>query len=323
MSAKHARLLILGSGPAGYTRGSIRRAREPQAGADHRSRAGRPADDDDRRRQLAGRRRRRAGARPDGALPAARRALRHRDRLRPHPHGATLRERPFRLHGRQRRVHLRCADHRHRRVGALPRPALRGGVHGQGRVGLRDLRRLLLQGRRTWSSSAAATPRSRKRSTCPTSRSSVTVVHRRDKFRAEAILVDRLMAKTKARRQHAASMWNHTLDEVLGDATRRHRRARQVARRRGATQDVPVHGVFIAIGHTPNTQIFEGQLDMAGGYIKVQGRHAKATRRRQRAGRVRRRRRRGPRLSPGRHVGRHRLHGGARRGGVPRSAALR
>jgi thioredoxin reductase (NADPH) len=65
-------------------------------------------------------------------------------------------------------------------------------------------------------------------------------------------------------------LWNHTLDDVLGDNTGvTGVRLKEV--NSGATQDVSVHGVFIAIGHTPNTQIFEGQLQMAGGYIKVKG----------------------------------------------------
>ena len=84
-----------------------------------------------------------------------------------------------------------------------------------------------------------------------------------------------------------------------------------------------MHGVFIAIGHTPNTQIFEGQLDMAGGYIKVKsGTEGNATATSV-PGRVRRGRRRRPRLPAGRHLGRHRLHGGARRRGVPRSTLTR
>jgi thioredoxin reductase (NADPH) len=97
----------------------------------------------------------------------------------------------------------------------------------------------------------------------------VTVVHRRDKFRAEAILIDRLMARTRSG-GNVRVLWNHTLDDVLGDNTGvTGVRLKEV--NSGATQDMNVHGVFIAIGHTPNTQIFEGQLDMAGGYIKVQG----------------------------------------------------
>src|SRR5664279_5059142 len=97
----------------------------------------------------------------------------------------------------------------------------------------------------------------------------VTVVHRREKFRAEAILIDRLMAKTKgAGNMHV--LWDHTLDEVLGNDSGV-TGARVKSTKSGATHDLPVHGVFIAIGHTPNTQIFEGQLEMKGGYIKVQG----------------------------------------------------
>ena len=98
---------------------------------------------------------------------------------------------------------------------------------------------------------------------------SVTLVHRRDRLRAEAILVDRLLAKTKSG-GNVRVVWNHVLDEVLGDDTGvtgvRVRDARSQA-----TRDLPVQGVFIAIGHTPNTQIFEGQLDMANGYIRVRG----------------------------------------------------
>jgi thioredoxin reductase (NADPH) len=96
---------------------------------------------------------------------------------------------------------------------------------------------------------------------------SVTVVHRRDKLRAEAILIDKLIAKTKDG-GNIQVVWNHTLDEILGDGTGvTGARVKDV--KSGATRDFPLSGVFIAIGHTPNTKIFEGQLDMAGGYIKV------------------------------------------------------
>jgi thioredoxin reductase (NADPH) len=98
---------------------------------------------------------------------------------------------------------------------------------------------------------------------------SVTVVHRRERFRAEAILVDRLMAKTHGS-GNMRVLWNHTLDEVLGDASGV-TGVRVKDARSGATQNVDVKGVFIAIGHTPNTQLFEGQLDMAGGYLRVRG----------------------------------------------------
>ncbi len=96
---------------------------------------------------------------------------------------------------------------------------------------------------------------------------SVTVLHRRDRFRAEAILIDKLLAKTRDG-GNVRVLWNHTLDEVLGDNSGvTGVRAKDV--KTGATQDLTVHGVFVAIGHTPNTGIFEGQLDMAGGYIRV------------------------------------------------------
>ena len=96
---------------------------------------------------------------------------------------------------------------------------------------------------------------------------SVTVLHRRDKFRAEAILIDKLLAKT-GDGGNVRVLWNQTLDEVLGDKTGvTGVRAKDV--QTGRTQDLTVHGVFIAIGHTPNTGIFEGQLDMTGGYIRV------------------------------------------------------
>jgi thioredoxin reductase (NADPH) len=97
----------------------------------------------------------------------------------------------------------------------------------------------------------------------------VSVVHRRDKFRAEAILIDKLMAKSR-NGGNVRVLWDHTLDEVTGDKTGvtgvRIKHAGN-----GTTQQLDVQGVFIAIGHTPNTQLFEGQLIMAGGYIRVKG----------------------------------------------------
>ncbi|MBL8384436.1 MAG: thioredoxin-disulfide reductase [Burkholderiales bacterium] len=95
----------------------------------------------------------------------------------------------------------------------------------------------------------------------------VTVIHRRDRFRAEAILVDKLMARRDEGKVRIE--WNHTLDEVLGDdAGVTGVRIRSSAD--GAVRDLAVRGCFIAIGHKPNTQIFAGQLEMNGaGYIKT------------------------------------------------------
>jgi thioredoxin reductase (NADPH) len=96
----------------------------------------------------------------------------------------------------------------------------------------------------------------------------VTLVHRRDSLRAEKILQDKLFEKERAGK--VALQWNHTLDEVLGDDSGvTGMRIRHVGN--GATQDIALTGVFIAIGHKPNTDIFTGQLDMRGGYLTVKG----------------------------------------------------
>ena len=124
-----------------------------------------------------------------------------------------------------------------------------------------------------------------------TSRRTSRVVHRRDKFRAEAILIDRLIGEDHAAAATCACCGTTSLDDVLGDDVRRHRRSRDGHEAKRDAGRLAVHGVFIAIGHTPNTQIFEGQLDMAGGYIQRQGRQRRATPTR-RVGRRRIRRRR-------------------------------
>ncbi|MBY0377392.1 MAG: thioredoxin-disulfide reductase [Gammaproteobacteria bacterium] len=92
----------------------------------------------------------------------------------------------------------------------------------------------------------------------------VYVVHRRDKFRSEKILIDKLMAK--AAQGNVEIIWDHTLNEVLGDkngvtgAELKHTK-------KDSTQKINVDGIFIAIGHQPNTALFEGQLEMKNGYI--------------------------------------------------------
>jgi thioredoxin reductase (NADPH) len=96
--------------------------------------------------------------------------------------------------------------------------------------------------------------------------SSVTVVHRRDAFRSEKILQAKLFEKVE--NGNVKLEWNYLLDEVLGDDSGV-TGIRIKSTLDGSTKDIPVQGVFIAIGHQPNTQIFEGQLDMANGYIKV------------------------------------------------------
>lgn len=96
--------------------------------------------------------------------------------------------------------------------------------------------------------------------------SHVTVIHRRDQFRAEKILSKRLINKSQD--GNVTIEWNRVLDQVLGDdagvtaVNIKHTET-------GESKEIPVHGVFIAIGHTPNTDFFEGQLAMQSGYIKV------------------------------------------------------
>jgi thioredoxin reductase (NADPH) len=93
----------------------------------------------------------------------------------------------------------------------------------------------------------------------------VTVIHRRDKFRAEKILQKKLLEKS-----NVTVRWNSVLDEVLGDA----QGVNGITVKgvdNGTRQKLDVHGLFIAVGHTPNTAIFEGQLDMKGGYIVTRG----------------------------------------------------
>jgi thioredoxin reductase (NADPH) len=105
--------------------------------------------------------------------------------------------------------------------------------------------------------------------------SHVTVIHRREKFKAEKIMQDKLFEKEKAGK--VTILWNSTLDEVLGDDSGvTGLRVKNV--QNGSTQDVSVHGVFIAIGHKPNTDIFAGQLAMEGGYLVTEmGRNGNAT----------------------------------------------
>jgi thioredoxin reductase (NADPH) len=91
----------------------------------------------------------------------------------------------------------------------------------------------------------------------------VTVIHRRDKFRAEPILIDRLMAKVAEGK--AEIKWHSQLDEVLGDQSGV--TGVRILKSDGSKEDISLHGIFVAIGHKPNTDIFAGQLEMENGYI--------------------------------------------------------
>lgn len=96
--------------------------------------------------------------------------------------------------------------------------------------------------------------------------SKVTVVHRRDKFRAEKILQDKLFAKQQAGKVEI--VWNHEVEEFLGDNSGI-TGLRIRSRDNGSTRDLQLTGVFVAIGHAPNTSLFEGQLEMKNGYLKI------------------------------------------------------
>ena len=95
----------------------------------------------------------------------------------------------------------------------------------------------------------------------------VYLVHRRDSLRAEKIMQDKLFAKVQAGKIEL--VWHHAIDEVLGnEAGVTGVRVKSVLD--GSTRDIAVHGLFVAIGHTPNTSLFEGQLEMNNGYLKIQ-----------------------------------------------------
>ena len=94
----------------------------------------------------------------------------------------------------------------------------------------------------------------------------VYLVHRRDTLRAEKIMQDKLMAKVQAGK--IEPVWHHVVDEVLGDEAGV-TGMRVKSTQDGSTRDLPIHGFFVAIGHTPNTSLFEGQLAMHNGYLEI------------------------------------------------------
>ena len=96
----------------------------------------------------------------------------------------------------------------------------------------------------------------------------VTLVHRRDKLRAEKILQDRLLERARAGK--VSLVWHHSVDEILGDDSGVHS-VRIRSTENDSARDIAVSGIFIAIGHTPNTELFRGQLEMRGGYLSVHG----------------------------------------------------
>ncbi|RKG52656.1 thioredoxin-disulfide reductase [Acinetobacter cumulans] len=98
--------------------------------------------------------------------------------------------------------------------------------------------------------------------------SHVTLVHRRDSLRSEKILQDHLFEKVKEGK--ISIIWNHQVDEVLGDAQSGVTSVRLKSTQDDSTQNVDVTGMFVAIGHKPNSSMFEGQLTLRDGYVQVQ-----------------------------------------------------
>ena len=155
--------------PRGLQRGGVRRARQSRAAADHRRRAGRPAHDHHRRRQLARGRRRPAGPGADGAHEAPRRALRHRDRQRSRAVGGSA-VRPLQAQRRRAQLQLRCAHHRHRRQPRTTSACLRRSASAAAACRRAPPATASSSAASASPWSAAATPRSRKRCTCRTLR---------------------------------------------------------------------------------------------------------------------------------------------------------
>jgi thioredoxin reductase (NADPH) len=193
---------------------------------------------------------------PDGVLgpDLMERMRKHAERfetelVHDHISAVDLSQRPFEAHRRQRHLHLRRADHRHRCQREVPRPALGGAFKGRGVSACatcdgffyRNQKVAVIGGGNTAVEEALY---------LSNIASEVTLVHRRDALRAEKILQKQLF--DKAENGNVSLAWNHVLDEVLGDDSGvTGMRIKNV--KDGSTEDIDLHGVFIAIGHKPNT----------------------------------------------------------------------
>ena len=310
---RHSRLIILGSGPAGYSAAvyAARANRTPLliTGVEQGGQLMTTTEVDNWPGDVEG---------LHG--PALMERMRqHAERfdteiVNDHIHTVDLSQRPFTLARRFGDLHLRRADHRHRRDRAsisACRPRTRSAARAS-----RPARPAMASSSATSSVavSAAATPRSRRRCTSRTSPQHVTLVHRRDKLRAEKILQDRLF-RTREGRQvshrlepHASTKCSATIPASTACVS-----PPPMARPR-ATSPSPACSSRSATRRTPASS--PASSTCASGYIKVRSGIERQCHRHQRAGRVRRRRRGRSRLSPGDHLGGLRLHGRARCGQV-------
>ena len=158
----------------------------------------------------------------------------------------------------------RSRDHLDRRLRQDARRSGREGTPRPRRVDLRDVRRVLLQGPGTARRRAAATPLWRRpsssRSSLPRSRSFTGAT----RLRASKIMQDRALANPKI-----DFVWDSVITEIFGNGKVAGARLKNL--KTGEESEIAAGGVFVAIGHTPNTQLFEGQLDLSGGYIVTEG----------------------------------------------------
>ena len=263
---RHSRLLILGSGPAGYTAAVYAARANRKARAHHRLGARRPAHDDHRCGQLARRRRASAGTGAHGAhAPHAERF--NTDIVFDHINRVELRQRPFRLvgdNGEYTCDALIIATGASAQYLGLPSEET---FRGKGVSACATCDGFFYRGKAVAVVGGGNTA-VEEALYLGNIASHVTLVHRRDKLRAERILQDRLFALASAGK--ASIVWNHTVDEILGDDTGV-TGVRLRAAPGNATRSIKVDGVFIAVGHVPNTQLFDKQLEMRGGYIVVKG----------------------------------------------------
>ncbi len=261
--SQHAGVLILGSGPAGYTAAlyAARANLKPMliTGIAQGGQLMTTTDVDNWPADVEGVH----GSRPDAALPEACRALRHARSSSTTSTRSTSRRRPFTLRGDSGAYTcdaLIIATGASAKYLGLPSEQ---AFMGRGVSGCATCDGFFYRGQEVAVVGGGNTA-VEEALYLSNIASKVHVVHRRDKFRAEAILVDKLMAKVEAGKVelHLFS----TLDEVLGDASGV-TGIRIRSTKDDATSEIKLNGCFIAIGHQPNTDIFKGQLEMKDGYI--------------------------------------------------------